>query len=216
MLAHELNAAQHSVARSMRLQATGGARIVEVAGLVPDGSGSVELGSLYAGQHREVWATLQIPVGAAMVDPGLLAVTLTSPSVKPMRLVADLAPVRVTDDPSVAFATLGDAWAASVVDDGYQRMRTDVAAAVQAGDQQRALARIEEYQQTNALANGYANNPIVTDNLQQLPALVQEVNDTFVQGASQRNLWSKGTRSDAYGKRRKGSFTPMPAPAPQP
>jgi Ca-activated chloride channel homolog len=215
VLAHELSSARRTVASAARLRATGGARIVDAGGLRPGATGEVELGTLFAGQRRSVWVTLEVPAGVGEVDPGALELTVVPAEGDVQRLVADLAPVALTDDAAAMYAALGDTWAESVVVDQYNDLRTKVSAAVQQGDQVAAVQAIEAYRQQQFFANAYAQNPIVDDNLEQLDGLVQEVDDNFrgPNAASKRNLWSKGTRSDAYSQRRGGSFVPAPAPA---
>lgn len=216
VLAAELSTARQTVASGVRLSSTGGARVIDAGGM-PVQDGRVELGTLYAGQHRSLWVTVELPESGAATWPlGTFALGFTPPEGAPVSLLAVAPSVSLTHDAEVAYAALGDDWADAVVTDDYNRLRTAVSASVQAGDQQAAMRAISAYQVENAQLNAWAANPRVTDNLRELDALAADVNAQFV-GADQRNkqnTWSKGTRVDSYSKRRVGQVMPGPAPMP--
>jgi hypothetical protein len=187
-----------------------GARIVDAGGFTPDG-GTVALGTLFAGQHRTLWVTVEVPGDLRdRVDLGSLTASWRRPDGSVGSASVALAPIGVTADPRVAYAALDDRWAASVVDDEYNALRTRLSAAVKRGDRAGAQAEIDRYESANAAINQVAQNPRVADNLRGLQQLRTEVDDNF-QGADQaakQNLWSKGTRVDAYAKRRVGQVAP--------
>ncbi|MEQ1567563.1 MAG: VWA domain-containing protein [Myxococcota bacterium] len=205
-LASELSTARESVATAVVVHVGGGAQLVDAGGLPVDGD-RASLGSLFSGQRRTVWLTLSVPPDArSTFDLGAVTLDYLRPEGGAGHLVADLPSVAITTDARVAHAALGETWERALVDDAFNSSRSSAAAAVQRGDREAAIASLRQYQQEAALANGWVGSTVVADNLRQVDQLVQEVEATFTgeEQASRRNLWSKGTRIDAYQKQRSG------------
>ncbi|MEQ1507542.1 MAG: VWA domain-containing protein, partial [Myxococcota bacterium] len=215
VLGMELGSARSTVATTVRARLDGGARIVDGGGVPLGSEGDLQLGSLFAGQHRSAWLTVELPPGSGAL--GTLALAFTDPNGGVASISAQIPSVTLTRDAGVAYAALGDTWADAVVTEDYNALRTAVSSAIQHGDRDTAVAAIAKYRIDNATVNQFANNPKVADNLDELQRLESEVNANFV-GADQRarqNVWAKGTRMDASTKRQSGKLSlPMPAPAP--
>jgi hypothetical protein len=200
-LGAELEAAGRVVAEGATLRIDGPATVLGAGGYATDG-GRVRLGAVSAGQDRDLWVTLRLD-GATPgpQDPGALVLSLRTPDGRLEEQRIDLPPVTVAADAAVAFATLGDTWARGVVQEAWNETRQDVAAHVQRGDDAGALAALHRYQAQLTLANGYADNPIVDDNLSAAAALEAELR-TVVADPALRNGWSKGNVVSATQQRK--------------
>lgn len=212
LLAAELSTARETVGSSLVVEVGGGGRLVDAGG-IPVDAGRAALGTVFAGQHRSLWLTVAVPAGASgAVDLGEVRASWVRADGTRGTGVVDLPAVQITDDRTVAWSRLGDDWAEAQVNEEYNKVRSAVAAEVKNGNQAGALAAIRGYREATSLVNGYAQNPMVTDNLNQLDALTTEVNSNF-EGANQaekQNLWSKGTRMGSYDARRVGQKKQAP------
>ncbi|MEL6343575.1 MAG: VWA domain-containing protein [Myxococcota bacterium] len=215
VFADEFSTARETVASGLTVTyQLGGAgeRVVNAAGydLVPVNDGwSFPVGSLYAGQERRFWLTLQLPDGfdASQADLGTVKVQWTHPNGDRKFAAVDLPDVQVTADKDDFVAGLSvEAWERSQIDEVYNDIRTKVSAHVQNGDKDAALALIDEYTASTSAMNQQVHSQRVADNILEAEQVRQEVLDNFT-GADQaqrQNVWSKSMNMRAYSTRRSG------------
>jgi len=216
VFANEFDATRAAVTSQTALSwtPTAGVDVVDVGGLPVD-DGTVQLGQLFSGQRRSLWVTLRVDayVDASSIDLGGLALEWTTAGDGDRgQTVASLGRVGVTHDRQVALAGLDEqAWAASVVEEEYNGVLTQVQAKLSAGDKAGALQDLERYQQRNAELNAHVQSTAVIDNLAEVEALQQQVQHDQVK---KRGLLDLATK--AWSGRRKGQvYGSMPAPRPR-
>ncbi len=204
VLASELSGSRSAVAQAAELTVDGPFTILDAGGFPTDGR-HVQLGQVLAGQRRSLWLTVAVDEGrTGPVDLGALDLRWRTPAGVEGRARLDAPVVEIVADERVAWSSLGDGWARSVVDGEWHDLRAEVAEQVRRGDRDGALRAIEDYRLGNEALNAYARNAIVEDNLRQAVALEDEVAAQF-EGEDQQlrqNQWAKTTCVDASGARK--------------
>lgn len=210
---YEFVTARDTVAGALELSLDlpDGVEIVDAAGYnvtTADGLASFPVGSLYAGQHRRFWITLNVPtVEAAEVALGSVALTWRSTTGEQHATNTSMASVEVAANRAEWLASVdSDNWGRAVVEEEYNRLLTEVSSHVQSGDKDAALTAIHSYRDEVGAMNETVNCDEVTDNLVGLAGLEQSVLGNF-QGShqsSRQNTWAKTTRQDAYRGRKSG------------
>lgn len=210
--AREFDAARETVATSLQIRHAPGdaVALTEAAGYSVRDSGFA-MGSLFASQERTLWLTLDVTdrSGLGVIEPGTLELSWRDLDGTAQALSVALPPVTVTADQDVyAQGFDNERWGRGILDEEYNRMRSEVSARVQAGDRDAALALIDSYYTDNYALNASLDNQMVSGNLEEVQVLRQEVVDNFT-GTDQRarqNEWSKLNTQSAYQNRRGGQF----------
>ncbi len=208
VLADELDTARETVASGVRvaLRSDVGARIVDAAGY-PIVDGHFDMGSLFAGQHRSLWVTLELPPGVEPgdIDPGAFEVRWLDTAGAVASAAVDLDPVAVTRDKAAFFASVDEkGWADCVVNEDYNDLKSKVSAALQRGDVDEAQAEITAYRSEVATMNAVVDSAAVRDNLAEVDALEQQLAVQAQHPKHVQNAWAKGISTDAYQGRRSG------------
>jgi Ca-activated chloride channel family protein len=222
VLASELQATRETVAEEVEvaLVPASGVRVREVAGYPFARQGDRVVfhpGSLFAGQERRIWVTLETPA-ARSTSLRLSEVLASYTSGGGRHAVALDAPLQIACAPTQeqALAAIDrEAWGRAVVEEDFGKLQQEVASSVRQGDRDQALRRIAEYETRYRTANAVVQSAAVATNLEGLSSMQAEVNDAFTgsdQEAKQRGL-AKSRQATGYDARRAGAkLNPPPSP----
>ncbi len=216
IVAQELQSAQQTVASSVvvRFDSGAGVQLEDAAGYPIeqlDGVRQFRVGTLRAGQKRQVWLTLRTQPSAEKLSLGSFHVDYTRDGVPAQLALVSLPELKVVSARQAFLAALNQtAWGSGVAMDDFNRMRTQVAGLVQRGEQARAKQTLSawrsRYSAMNAeLATPEASVSAAVDQAEQLEA---EVDEAFSgpSASSKRNLWSKSSQASSIKQRRNGSY----------
>jgi Ca-activated chloride channel family protein len=214
VLATELSATRETVAEELEvsLVPASGVRVREVAGYPITVRGERVVfhpGTLFAGQERRIWVTLETPAarGESLRLTGLQASYTSAGGRRSVALPAPLQIACAGSQQQVLAAIDRDAWGRAVVEEDFGRLQQEVAASVRAGHRDEALRKISDYEARNQSLNSVVQNAAVAVNLQGLDTLEAEVNDAFTgigQEAKQNGL-AKSRQATGYDARRAGA-----------
>ncbi len=219
VFAGEFEATRETVATAVAVAVEPGAgvRVVDAAGYPleqVDGKTVFRPGSLFSGQERRIWLTLEVP-NNTVGDRSLGRFTAT---------YRDGGVTHALDfgEPPVVACVRGEAeyhdsfdretWARAVAEEDYGRMQERVARFVQEGQQDEALREIDSFYLENERMNLQMKQEGVRQKLEELKGLESEVKDAF-QGADQskkRNYLSKSNQAAGRDGRRAGSKKVLP------
>jgi Ca-activated chloride channel family protein len=209
VFADEVASSTETVASSATLIPTlpSGVELVDAAGLAIDG-GLVRVGALYAGQTRSFFLRLRVDTSdVGEVDLGELSLQLVQPDQTRVALSVDLPAVDIVASERDFLASIdADQWGGAVVQEQWNRLRTEVSRAVQQGDETAAVAAIGAYRGKYTTMNATVQSGLVTDNLVELDALEADVEATLEQDHDARNNWAKTTNVGSYSGRRSGNY----------
>lgn len=214
VFSREFVATRQTVASALEvsIEPAAGVRVVDAAGYPLERRGPETVfrpGSLFAGQERRIWVTLEVdeprpgrrPLGrfraAYAGADGRRAVVL-----EPEPFVT-----AVDHRDRFLAAVDKDAWARSVVEEDYGRLRQEVAGYVREGRREAALREIAAYRIANHAMNEAIRSDEVEANLRDVAELEAAVEDAFA-GADQmrkQNVLSKQEQAAGWDARRAGS-----------
>lgn len=184
ILAAEFATARETVASGLRvaIEPAEGVSVVDAAGYPLQTEGrrvSFQPGSLFAGQERRIWVTLQVPRGARGVVPlGAFAVDYAAGGERHRLAFAETPRVAaVTDERRWVESLDRESWERSVVVHQYNTLRRSVAAALKEGREQDALAEIQRYRDEVARRNEQVASPVVGRQLEEAAELEARVQD---------------------------------------
>jgi len=211
--ADEFDTARETVASGLQVQmaATPGVRLVDAAGYPISHTGAdsrFTVGSLYAGQSRQLWLTLEVDASAAgEIDLGDLALTWRDPSGQAAQTITALPEISVGADEQQFVAMVDEeTWSRGVLTEAFSTLQMAVSRSVQAGDQAAADALIDDYQANIGELNRVVGSATVEQNLTDVEAMKSDVARQF-QGrdqAAKQNVWAKGMNQRSYSGRRQG------------
>jgi Ca-activated chloride channel family protein len=164
-------------------------------------------GSLFAGQERRIQVTLRVPRDATGVLPlGAFSVEYAANGER-HRLAFDESPrvAAVADEARVVDSLDRDSWERSVVVHQYNALRRSVAAAVQDGREQDAVAEIQRYRGEVSKRNDLVASPAVNDQLEEAAKLEQRLLDAASGAAPMAPMEAKRMRALGYSEGRPGS-----------
>lgn len=204
VFAAEFDASRTAVTGQTRLTWTGapGVRLVDFGGLPMEAS-TVQLGSLFSGQRRSIWVTLQLDAErtADDLDLGSFQVDWTDLAGASGRQLAAAGSVAITRKPDVVARNLDAAqWEKSVVQDEYNQVLGSVTEAVAKGNSAAAVQQLQAYRARNTSLNAYVQSQAVIDNL---AAVDQLEADLAANKVHKKGLLDLSTQ--AYQGRRGGS-----------
>ncbi len=201
-----------ATALAVTIEPTNGVRVIEAAGYPlkhANGKTSFQPGSLFSGQERRIWVTLEVPNGAEReVSLGTFTATFKDHGQSHV--------VGFTDTPVVACVTEEDSyhdsfdketWARSVAEEDYNSLQQRVAGYVKEGRQEDALKEIGDFRIQNESLNRVMRQEAISKKLEELQSLHSEVEGAF-QGADQahkQNQLSKARQYSGRDGRRAGS-----------
>jgi Ca-activated chloride channel family protein len=166
-------------------------------------------GSLFSGQERRIWVTLQVPgdrVGS--YDLGRVSLSYTDRGERHSLALEDVPALACVADEDRFFASVDkDVWEESVLKETYNRLQEKVALAVREGRKDQAIEAIEQYREHNAYMNQQLKSEAVRDSLDEVSQLEEEVQTAFTgedQELKQKRL-SKQRQSAGRDGRRVGS-----------
>ncbi len=210
----ELSTTRETVASALAvtIEPASGVEVVDAAGYPLEhevGKTVFRPGSLFAGQERRIWVTLEVPHRLPGEHAlGTFTASYSLAGENHTLAFAEIPEVACVGDSEVYYAAIdGDAWARSAVEDGYNRLRQEVARHVRAGRRDRARDEIQRYQVENETLNVRLQRDEVKQKLEELRRLEAEVDDAF-EGPNQRhkqNLLSKENQAAGLDGRRPGS-----------
>jgi Ca-activated chloride channel family protein len=214
VFSREFEATRETVATGLRVTMRPGrdVRVVDAAGYPLERDGkqvTFRPGSLFSGQERRIWVTLQVP-GDRVGDYDLGAVSLSySDGGKRHSLALENVPaVACVADEDRFFASVDkDVWEQSVLEETYNRLQEKVAKAVKEGRRDEALEEIEAYRTQNVYMNRQLKSQAVSDSLEEAERLEADVQGAFA-GPNQehkQNLLSKERQAAGRDGRRVGS-----------
>ena len=210
----ELGASRETVASAVAVtvDTAPGVRVVDAAGYPLEHAGGKTVfrpGSLFSGQERRIWLTLEVanehlgdrPLGnfsATYSDGGVTRV-----------LTFDDAPVIacVGDEQRYHESFDKETWARAAAGEDYGRLQEDVAKLVRSGRRNEALSEIDAYRVHNQRLNLHMKRDEIRKKLEDVSRLATEVEDAF-EGEDQRvkqNRLSKSHQAAGRDVRRIGS-----------
>lgn len=214
VFADELSTARETVASSVRVHITTapGVQVLDASGYPLQRSGnrtSFLLGSMFAGQERRIWVTLQLPTSTlGRIEPGRFELGFRADARDQRLDLPPLAAVECVADPDAYYASVDkDAWERSVVTEEYNKLRTTVSVQVKSGKKEDAKQAIADYRAAQSAMNSVMQSPAVEANLEELDDLESQVDYAF-EGEDQalkQNVLSKEARSQSMDARRAGS-----------
>lgn len=211
---NEFEATRATVASSVvvSIEPAPGVEVVDAAGYPLEkvgGKVTFRPGTLFSGQERRVWVTLQVPNGETG-ESALGTFSATYAHDGQSRVLQLPEPPRIAcvanKDTWLADIDKG-AWERSVVEEDYGRLRQRVASHVRSGQRQEAVEEIQLYEQKNRVMNETLASDEVEFNLQQLKKLEADVDDAFSgrDQAYKQKVLSKQQQADSLNGRRAGA-----------
>ncbi len=214
VFADELGASRETVASAVAVtvDAGPGIRVVDAAGYPLEriaGRTVFRPGSLFAGQERRIWVTLEVANGAVGDRPlGSFTATYKDQGVTHVLEFGDPPVVAcVSDEHQYHESFDKETWARGAAEEDYGRLQERVAKFVQTGRREDALREIGSYRVHNEQLNLRMKRKEMQEKLEHLSRLRIEVEDAF-QGADQaekQNLLSKSNQAAGRDGRRAGS-----------
>jgi Ca-activated chloride channel family protein len=214
VFAREFDAARETVASAVEVQIApaSGVDVVDAAGYpLERANGAVVFrpGALFAGQERRIWVTLSVPNRAAGEHPlGRFALSY--------RRGGERSTLAFADTPRVASVAREDdfyakvdvpAWTRSVVVDGFNKMKEEVAREVKAGRRDAAMEKVQQFRAETETLNARLQSVDVQEKLDSLGKLESDVAAVFTgeDQAVRQNELSKGQSAAALDERRAGA-----------
>jgi len=189
-----------------------GVRVVDAAGYPLERHGAETVfrpGSLFSGQERRIWVTFEVasPKPGRQVLGRVRAAYAHAGQQKSVELEPAPFVSTVADESRYLAAVDKDAWARSVIEEDYGRLRQQVASHVREGRREQALEEIADYRTANRTMNEAIQSEEVSANLREVAELEAAVDDAF-QGTNQmhkQNVLSKAQQAAGRDARRAGS-----------
>lgn len=210
----EFEGARTTVASGLevRVEPGDGVQVLDAAGYPLEHVGNAVVfrpGALFDGQRRTVWLTVAVPNGTTGEDAvGRVSVAFTAGGERvTLPLPGTFRVARVATEADMLGRVDVPAWTRGLVVDRYNQMQEEVARAVKAGEQGRALDAIAQFRNAAAPMNARVQSPAVQEKLEALRGLEGRVARGFV-GPDQReqqNALSKDLSASALDERRVGS-----------
>lgn len=218
IFANELSATRDTVASalSIRFATAPGVRVVDAAGYPlehEDGVTTFHPGSLFAGQERRIWVSLELPADRLATHAlGSIVATYRGDDRWHSLSFSETPRVACVADERQFFEAIdAESWQRAVIEEDYNRLQQEVARDVQTGRKDEALKKISSYLRTNTKLNQTLDSDAVEQQLRETEALADEVERAFV-GAGQKekqNQLSKSRRASGWDGRRIGSKKPV-------
>ncbi|RIK91107.1 MAG: hypothetical protein DCC71_25210 [Proteobacteria bacterium] len=212
VLSAEFATARETVATGLRvsIEPAPGVRVADAAGypIVHEaGRASFTPGSLFAGQERRIWVTLDVPADArGEIELGRFALEYAAGGERHRIALPEAPRVTAVADESRYFASLDTAaWERSVVVDQYNALRRKVAAAVKDGRERDALADIQKYRADVAAKNARVQSPQVAQQLGEAAKLEERMEAAASGAAPMEQMETKQLRALGYVLGRPGS-----------
>lgn len=213
ILAAEFATARETVATGVRvaIEPAAGVSVEDAAGYPlsrEDGRVSFQPGSLFAGQERRIWVTLQVPrmQAGAVVPLGAFRVEYTTGGERHRLALEGTPQVAAVADESGYVASLDrGSWERSVIVDQYNALRRSVAEAVGEGREKDAVAEIQKYRAEVGRRNEAIASPAVSQQLEEAAKLEARLQDAASGAAPMAPLEAKELRAEGYSAGRPGS-----------
>ena len=172
VFAREFDAARTTVASGLavEIEPASGVRVVDAAGYPLETAGNAVVfrpGSLFAGQERRIWLTLEVPHDAlGEYDLGRFSVAYGEPERRTVLSLSDVPRIACVQGEAEFYSDIdADAWTRSVVVDAYNAMQDDVARAVKSGRRDEALGRLRKFADETATMNAHIQSAPVAQQL---------------------------------------------------
>jgi Ca-activated chloride channel family protein len=214
VLAREFDAARATVASGLAVHiAPGpGVRVLEAAGYPLEATAAgvaFRPGSLFAGQERRIWVTLAVSAqGTGEHDLGRFSLAYVHEGERATLTFAEVPRVVSVASEDDFFARIDvPAWTRSVVVDGYNKVKEEVAREVKAGRRDAALDKLRRFRAESEALNARVQSPAVQQGLESLRSLDADVKAAFEgdDQAARQNKLSKAASAAALDERRAGS-----------
>ncbi|MCP3959908.1 MAG: VWA domain-containing protein [bacterium] len=214
VFAAEFEATRETVATALavRIVPGDGVRVIDAAGYPLEQSGDATVfrpGSLFSGQERRIWVTLEVPNGSpGERDLGAFTASYRHGGADRVLEFTDIPTIACVADQEQYYSSFDkDRWARSVSVEDYNRLQQSVASHVREGRREEAMKEIGEFEAHNSQLNEVMQRQEITRKLEQLQELRGEVDDAF-DGADQlskRKQLSKSRQAAGLDGRRAGS-----------
>lgn len=166
-------------------------------------------GDLLSGQQRKFFLTYQVPTDSEQAFPlGEVELKYQYKGVGQQQLHNGNHIVScVADQKAVAGSVDKKEWSDQVIQEEYNRLKTEVAGAIRKGHKEKALQSIAEYERKNKELNESMDSAAVAENLEKdVSGLRQSVNETFsgapAEVAKKQKQQSKSLQYESYRTRR--------------
>ncbi len=216
VFAREFDAARGTVATglTLRIEPRSGVGVSDVSGYpLERDSGAIVVrpGSLFAGQERRIWVTLDIPnraIGAYEV--GDFSLSYTANGLRHVVAFDEIPEVACVAGENEYYSGVDvGAWSRSVAIEQYNEMQDDVAKKVKAGKRDEALDRLRAFRSQVADQNLVLKSAPVEAKLADADVLEEEVQAAFEgdrnDRAERQNLLGKSKSAAARDSRRVGA-----------
>jgi Ca-activated chloride channel family protein len=214
VFSREFEATRQTVATGLAVTMRPGnkVKVVDAAGYPLERDGkhvTFRPGSLFSGQERRIWVTLQVPADrAASYELGSFSLSYSDGGERHSLTLQDVPALACVADEDRFFASVDkDVWEKSVLQETYNRLQEKVALAVKEGRRDSAIQAINDYRERNAYMNRQLQSKAVRDSLDEVGKLEAEVEGAFT-GADQamkQNRLSKERQAAGRDGRRAGS-----------
>ena len=221
VLSTELGSLRAAVASQVALSIPrlNGLEVVDAAGLPITNVGKnqvIHVGSLIGGSERRLWVRLRVPSQYAET-PFVLPALSVQGRVSNEPLVCQVSSpgqVTIESNRDVALNKIDPVlWERNVVQEDWNRLRSDVSSLMQKGKFKEADAQIQQYVDDNQATNDIVGSHAVADNLQEAEQLADQVAASQQLGFAAVNRSAKVMNLHAYQKRRHQQAV-VPAAAP--
>ena len=214
VFSQEFEATRETVATGLLVTVRPGSdvKVIAAAGYPLERDGeqvTFRTGSLFSGQERHIWVTLQVPDDrVASYDLGSFSLSYSDRGESRLLTLEDVPTLACVADENRFFASVDkDVWEQSVLQEAYNHLQEKVALAVKEGRKDQAIRAIVDYREQNAYMNSQLQSEAVRDSLDEVGELEAEVEGAFTgadQELKQKRL-SKDRQAAGRDGRRVGS-----------
>lgn len=174
-----------------------------------DGNAVIQPGNLASGGKRSFFLTFKVPVDQTDdIRIGDIKATYRHKDKKHSYRMPKSLDITCIDDPIAVQRSIDkDAWSRHVVQEGFSKLKNEVAAAIRKGDKQLAKSKIRSYEVRNQAINDKVGSKRVQQNLdEEVKILGTQVDSTFIgapaQVAEKKKKNAKALQYDSYKIRR--------------
>lgn len=196
----------------LRVPVEKGVRLVDAGGYpitIKDGYAEVHPGGLISGQERKLFLTFKVPTSLERnISLGRIELAyLHDGNPRTISAKEALQVACVADEKQVLSSVDEETWSGQVIQDAYNKLKEEVAAAVRKGDVQAAEASIQAYETEKRTMNDTVGSAAVAEHLERdIQELKENVADTFsgppAAVAAKQKKNAKALQYESYQKRR--------------
>ncbi len=210
----EFNSTRHMAASGIeiRIPLKDGVQLLEAGGFPVTRNGQyavIRPGNLQTGRSRKLFLTFQVPTNKErQFSMGRILVHyLYKGNHRTLSNDHGLSVACVTDEREVITSIDKAQWSDQVLQEDYSRLKDEVADAIRKGEKEKALSKIQSYEDRNRQLNSVMQSPSVSQNLDQdVQHIRMKVEETFAGGAAEvaekKKQHAKSLQYESYKVRR--------------